>query len=357
MKLFLPRITNRCDLSARVKLERLNYNPGELLEFYERGFSSLGALCERTWHDRLEVVAEGQAARVWDSSGSLHEVELRFAAADATSARDAAREVFPGCPLTFQLADALRPGPLTVERCLLAGETGARFPDPGVAEKLWRFQFPETHRWKQAVPFKMDFHFSLLVVARCEIQAIDQHWSLHRAAMALCDGEVDEGLARDITFCQPAPTPLAGLDWPAADPARWRELLAMTLQTEIADDVARVRLRQENSLRRELVRIEEYFGNYEQELLARTSRSSNQSSKLKTAERLTAARAEHARRRADQVARHEIRVHTHLDALLLVAESGWRTRLQVEMGRENRLVDAIFVPRSRRWHPFQGLTK
>lgn len=118
-----------------MKLARLNHDPGELLEFYEAGLSSLGALCERTWHDRLEVVADGRAAELWNPQGLLHEAELRFADADAKAARDAAREVFPGCPLTFKLADALRPAPLPLERFLLDDGGIARPPDAAVAEK------------------------------------------------------------------------------------------------------------------------------------------------------------------------------------------------------------------------------
>jgi len=87
-----------------MKLNRLAYEPSALVDFYEEGLSALGALCERTWHDRLEIVAEGQAARLWNPEGALHEIELAFASSDAAAARDAAREVFPGCPLTFRLA-------------------------------------------------------------------------------------------------------------------------------------------------------------------------------------------------------------------------------------------------------------
>src|SRR5208337_3888442 len=111
-----------------MKLNRATHGPGQLLEFYEAGLSALGALCERTWHDRLEVVAEGEAARLWNPDGQLHEVELVFAVADATSARDAAREVFPGSPLTFGLAEALRPRPLALDRVLLAGDAQAKPP-------------------------------------------------------------------------------------------------------------------------------------------------------------------------------------------------------------------------------------
>ena len=99
-----------------MKLERLAYEPGALVDFYEAGLGALGALCERTWHDRLQVVAEGQPAKLWNPEGALHEIELHFVSADAASARNAAREVFPGCPLTFRLAEVLRPpGQATVE--------------------------------------------------------------------------------------------------------------------------------------------------------------------------------------------------------------------------------------------------
>src|SRR5512137_34023 len=105
-----------------MRLDRLAYDSGALVNFYEEGFTALGALCERTWHDRLEIVAEGEAAKLWNPGGTLHEIELTFAPADATAAREAVREVFPGCPLTFRLAETLRPSPLPLERVALTGE-------------------------------------------------------------------------------------------------------------------------------------------------------------------------------------------------------------------------------------------
>jgi hypothetical protein len=71
--------------------------------------------------------------------------------------------------------------------------------------------------------------------------------------------------------------------------------------------------------------------------------------RTKTADRLAAAKAEHGRRRADQLARHEIHVHPHVGALLLVAEKAWRAQLQVQQARQPQTIDALFVPRSRRW--------
>src|SRR5437867_6058077 len=156
-----------------MKLERLEYKPSALVDFYEESFGALGALCERTWHDRLEIVAEGRPAKLWNPEGSLHEIELTFAPADAAAARDAAREVFPGCPLTFRLAESLRPLPLALDRVVLASHAGERPPAADVGEKLWRAQFPETNRWQLASPFVAECHFSLLALMRCEIHAID----------------------------------------------------------------------------------------------------------------------------------------------------------------------------------------
>ena len=331
-----------------MKLERLPHDPGGLLEFYELGLSRLGAVCERTWHDRLEILAEGPAATLWNPAGALHQVELHFAPADATEARNAAREVFPGCPLTFRLAESLRPAPLRLERFILP-ELPGRPPDAAVAEKLWRAQFPDTHRWQMIGAFKPDFHFSLVALIRCEMQAIDQHWSLHRLALSLPGGEADPHLAREIGFQHAGAAMPGNLVWPEPDPAAWHALLQSAVEQELAEDLARVRTRQEQHLKRELERIDDYFKNYAQELSARAGRSANASSKLKSGDRLAAAQAEHARRRADQVARHEIRVHPHLESLLLVAENAWGAELQIDQGRSSQTLKARLVPRSRTW--------
>ena len=124
-------------------------------------------------------------------------------------------------------------------------------------------------------PPKADFKFSLIVVARCEIQAIDQHWSLYRMAVSLPGGEPDESLARALDFTPAASQSADEIYWPASDPARWKDLIEAALEMELADELDRVRARQENSLRRELERIDDYFQNYEQELKSRSSRTSS----------------------------------------------------------------------------------
>jgi hypothetical protein len=331
-----------------MKLTRLPHEPAALVDFYQETLESLGALCERTWFDRLQVVAEGPAARLWHPDGALHEAELHFPAPDAIAPRDAAREVFPGCPLTFQLAESLRPRPLPLERVVLAEETAPRPPDAAVAEKLWRAQHPDTTRWRLESPFTAAHHFSLLALGRCEIQAIDQHWSLHRLAVALEDGARDEDLAAAFNFSRAARAETA-IEWPALDAARCRELLRHALAGEMADDLDAIRARQENHLRRELERVEDYFENYERELGERAGRTRNENTKLKAGERLAAARAEHQRRRADQVQRHEIRVLPHFDALLVVAESAWRASVTVTRHNGAESVAVVFVPRLRRW--------
>ena len=98
-----------------------------------------------------------------------------------------------------------------------------------------------------------------------------------------------------------------------------------------------------------LDRIDAYFAGYENELKSRRDRSASDSARLKLKERLNAARAEHERRRRDQIHRHEIRIIPHLDALLLVAEPAWRARLHFIQKGEARCLQALFLARSRRW--------
>ena len=61
-----------------MKLNRLSHDPGMLIEFFEEGLTTLGAVCERSWHDRLELVAEGRAASLWNAAGDFLEKQLRF---------------------------------------------------------------------------------------------------------------------------------------------------------------------------------------------------------------------------------------------------------------------------------------
>jgi hypothetical protein len=331
-----------------MKLDRLPHEPAALVHFYQEALEHLGALCERTWFDQLEVVAEGPAARLWNPSGAFHEVELRFPAPDSVLPRNAAREVFPGCPLTFQLTEALRPQPLPLERVVLGQETAPRPPDPAVAEKLWHAQHPGTTRWRLENPFSPTHHFSLMALLRCDIQAIDQHWSLHRMALSLSDGARDEALAASFAFSRAADTATA-IEWPALDAARCRQLLNAALTEELAHELHAIRTRQENHLRRELERVDNYFENYARELSERASHARNESSKLKAAERLAAARTEHQRRRTDQVQRHEIRVLPHFDALLVVSEPAWRAKLAVTRHNATHSLSPLFIPRLRRW--------
>ena len=331
-----------------MKLARLPHEPAALVDFYQEALEHLGALCERTWFDQLQVVAEGPAARLWNPDGALHEVELHFPAPDSAAPRDAEREVFPGCPLTFRLTETVCPQPLALERVVISGDAQPRPPDPEVAERLWFAQHPGTTRWRLETPFVAAHHFSLLALVRCEIQAIDQHWSLRRLAVSLSDGARDEALATSFAFSRAANADVS-IQWPALDAARHRELLMTALVEEMADDLGAIRARQENHLRRELERVEDYFENYERELSERAGRTRNENTKLKAGERLAAARAEHLRRRADQVQRHDIRVIPHIDVRLLVAEPAWRATVVVTRHNETQVASALFIPRLRRW--------
>lgn len=331
-----------------MRIPRLDYDPTSALLFYEESLSALGALSERTWHDRLEVIAEGRAARLWREDGTLHEQELLFASADATGARDANREVFPGCPLTFRLFEALTPAPIPLEKVVLSPPGRHHAPDRAVLEKLWRGQYPATRCWRLRAEVKAALHFSLVAVVRCEMQAIDQHWSLHRIAIALPGGESDDALAREIPLLEIAAADQNEVDWPPTEPSCWWPLLRHAIESEMAQDIEEVRARQQQYLQREIERVDDYFAQYQLELTQRTSRA-GAAQNAKTAERLAAAQAEHARRRLDQVARHEICVKPLIDALLLVAEPCWRASLEVEEQRASQSLDATFAPRSRLW--------
>lgn len=329
-----------------MKLSRLPHEPAAVLEFYQESLEHLGAICERTWHDRLQLVAEGAGAKLWNDDGTLHEVELHFPPADDTAPRNAATEIFPGSPLTFRLAETLRPAPLPIERVVLTTDS-ERPPASEVAQKLWHAQFPHTARWQMNAPFRATHAFSLLALVRCEIQAIDQHWSLHRVGLSLPGGERDDGLAQNFGFAQ-VDAAAADLQWPELPPGSMSEFLSSAITLELTEELAGIRARQENYLRRELDRIDDYFDHYEAELAAREKRGGS-SAKLKAADRLAAAKAEHARRRDDQVRRHEIRVIPHVDAMLLIAERAWQAPVNYHERNQACTAEAIFHSRTRHW--------
>lgn len=332
-----------------MKLQRIPHDPAALIDFFQEGLESLGAVAERSWHDRLELVAEGRAARLWNSDGSLLQTEIHFAAPETSGPRDAQMEVFPGCPLTFHLAEALRPACLQLERAVLQPDQNPRPPTTDAAERIWLSQMPGTIRWKLRAPPTPAWHFSLIALVRCEIQAIDQHWSLHRLAISLPDGTLDESLAGELDFAQLGGEPIGGLLWPSPSPESLLNLLRSALGGALEGDLAAIRWRQGNYLRRELERIDAYFEGYERELNERMGRSRLDCAKSKLRERLTAAKTERESRRIDQVQRHEIHVIPHLDAVMILAEPAWRAGVIYVRHGEDIAHDAQFVPRARRW--------
>ncbi|MDA1277121.1 MAG: hypothetical protein O2960_24165 [Verrucomicrobia bacterium] len=332
-----------------MRLQRIPHDPAGLIDFFQEGLESLGALAERSWHDRLELVAEGRAARLWNLDGALLETEIHFTAPETSGPRNAQTEVFPGCPLTFHLAEALRPACLQLERAVLQPDQNSRPPTSDAAERIWRSQMPGTIRWKLGAPPTPDWHFSLVALVRSEIQAIDQHWSLHRLAISLPDGTLDESLAGKLDFAQFGAEPIGGLAWPKLSPESLLQLLRSALGGALDGDLAVIRRRQENYLRREIERIDAYFESYERELNERMGRSRLESAKSKLMDRLKAAQTERESRRIDQVQRHEIRVIPHLDAVMIFAEPAWRAHVSYVRQGENCSQAALFVPRSRRW--------
>jgi hypothetical protein len=337
-----------------VKLPRLPHDPATLIEFFDEGLAALGAVCERSWHDRLDLLAEGRATALWPGAGDWIEKQLRFVPAEATETRDADVEVFPGCPLTFRLAEALRPISLPLERVALQPFDQGRPPSADGVERLWRVQIGPCSHWGLERPFQSSWHFSLVLTVRCEIQAIDQNWSLHRVALTLPGGQPDNDLAQRLDFAQVNPHPDQAIEWPRLNLGACREAIQKALLAELDGDLAGIRARQESCLRRELERIDGYFENYTRELQQRVWRARSKDSHSKMDGRLAAARAEHGCRRHDQIQRHVIRIVPHFDALLLVAEPAWNALVSVVEHGAARRVDAMYLPRARRWiidHP------
>src|SRR5207302_237896 len=132
--------------------------------------------------------------------------------------------------------------------------------------------------------------FSLLLLLRCEVQAIDQHWSLHRLALVWPGGEIDTDLATRLDFAEMMPH-AAAVSWPSIDPASLRAMIEQALTRELSPELTPIQIRQQQYLRREIERIDHYFKNYERELQARKPSKKEQS--VRVQERLTAARQEH----------------------------------------------------------------
>ena len=331
-----------------MKLAKMAPDPTGLLQFFEQGLQMLGAVTERTWHDRLAVIAEGAATRIWNTDEPIIEREIQFLPADDTNPRQADTQVFSGCPLTFRLAEILQAHPPPLQQIRLQdGET--RAPDSATLERRYHEQFSGHGRWKMESPPVRAWHHSLVAVVRCEIQAIDQYWSLHRLAISLPDGSVDESLALNLEMLSSDST-LAQPVWPEPDPAKWEEFIGAALRHEIEGELSSIRNRQQNYLKRELARIDDYFSHYRGELEQRKQRAQKAESRARHEDRLAATDVEHQRRREDQVKRHEILVRPAIVALLMVAEPAFSIRLTwIRGGRpEPAGENALFVPRTRR---------
>jgi hypothetical protein len=317
------------------------------MEFFEEGLHTLGAICERSWHDRLEVLAEADAAHLWGDGEDLFSGELNFRDAGSQNPDNTENEVFPACPLTFRLIEALWRRHLAYSRVCLSTEIGVRAPSNEVAGKLWQAQIGFHTGW-QVAPFMRTWIFSVVAAVRCEVQAHDQRWSSHRLAFTLPEGERDASLEFELE--QMSPIEPVDVEWPAPDSSLLSDWIGRALNSELAPELSKIKERQQLLLRRELIRIDEYFENYALELRERMGRQHKEEGAKRYATRLEATRLEHNRRRTDQIDRHTIHVVPHADALLTVAEPAFATHVTWRAGREEKQVPAIFVPRTRRWH-------
>jgi len=330
-----------------MKFSRIKTRSEQLVEFCAEALHSLGAVCERSWHDRLEVLAEGETAHLLQTDADFFSGELRFHESGLSQASNTGIEVFPGCPLIFRLVETLWHRQIPHSRvCLSTGDI-AKTPANDVAERLWHAQFRSSTGWR-ATPFVPDWAYSVLTAMRCEVQAIDQTWSYHRLGFSLPSGEQDGSL--EFALEQMVQLEQARLEWPELNPGVLNQWIGRGIESELAPELSKIKERQQLYLRRELTRIDDYFENYSRELRSRLDHQKKEDAKQRYADRLEATQAEHRRRRADQIERHTIVVIPHVDALLTVAEPAFRTTVSWRAGRDEFSATALFVPRTRRWY-------
>lgn len=330
-----------------MQFPRLRAEPAQFIDFFEEGLTSLGAVCARSWHDRLEVLTEGVAAQLWNPTGELVACELFFLPPGSSEARDPQREVFPGSPLTFHLVEALWERNARRFRVCLSGPASPAPPDAVVGEKLWHAQYGATGSWRTGA-MRQSVHFSVVAAVRCEIQGMDQSWTFHRLAFSASSGERDVALETNLEL-YPSWTPSDAPEWPGVPAATVAEWVSQALAQELTPELSAIKSRQEDSLRRELSRIAQYFSHYEEELRQRLARQHSPEALQRSQQRIEATRQEHERRRADQLQRHAVRVLPQLDGLLTIAEPAFETTVHTRRGRDEVASEALYVPRTRRW--------
>jgi hypothetical protein len=334
-----------------MKLDKIQPQPQTLLEFFEEGLPALGAVTERSWHDRLETVAEGPAAQLWNPQGELVSTELEFPNAASLRDVDASRQVFPGCPLTFHLAEILRAQRPSEFRVISSEGLSSKPLTSEVLNNTWSQQMRAAGHVTFG-PLLAEWHFTFVLLVRCEIQSTGQHWSLHRVAVSWPGGERDPLMERDFGLLIPAAAPAESVPWPHWNAEVLEALTRAAMEEEIQTEIAPIRERQQQYLQRELARIDTYFASYEAELKQRASRrSASADAHTRHEDRLRAAQEEHQRRREDQIHRHEISVIPTVDLCVCVAERAWATRVTVRHGRESQEHPYLYVPRLRRWFP------
>jgi hypothetical protein len=195
---------------------------------------------------------------------------------------------------------------------------------------------------------RQSFHFSVVAAVRCEIQGMDQSWTFHRLAFSASTGERDPALETNLEL-YPFWAPSEAPEWPGVPATTVAEWVGQALAQELTPELSAIKSRQEDSLRRELSRIGQYFSHYEEELRQRLARQHSPEALQRSEQRIEATRQEHERRRADQIQRHAVRVMPQLDGLLTVAEPAFETTVHTRRGRDEVTTEALYVPRIRRW--------
>src|SRR4029077_12328265 len=121
-----------------MKFPKLPARPEHLMGFFEEGLHSLGAICERSWHDRLEVLAEGDAARLWREDEELFSGEVYLRDTSSNGTPNAQTDVFPCCQLTVRLVEALWRRYLGHSRVCLSPDISTKAASKKILNNLWQ---------------------------------------------------------------------------------------------------------------------------------------------------------------------------------------------------------------------------
>jgi len=298
-----------------MKIERLIHAPGTWRDFFEEALTSLARCASARGTTAWKSWPKATAPAVESGRHASRNRTVVSGARNHHGAREAGKQVFPGCPLTFAWRKALRPAPLALEASRVGGRHGRPPARNRRGGKLWRAAVTRNQSLATRIAVRPG---AALLAARPDALRNPGHrtsiGSLRRVAVSVPKRRAGYSLAHPSTLRKFADNTDAfpGRSDPSAGGNSSR-----CAEKALAPTSPRCAIARRKHCGANWTCVDDYFRSITKWKLAARARAAGVKLRsLKAAERLAAAKAEHARRRSDQVARHEIRVHAHLDALL-----------------------------------------